>query len=260
MKRYPASTPRGQAYGAGSGLQIRLGGRFTPGVLVLLLLYAVTYVLLQLPGVGEFIGDQLMLRPALALGTRPYQLLTAPLLMTGLFALIFLGLLLWSVGSAVEQKLGTRRFLLWAGLCSLASALAAAAVGRLVPGQGLAVVALDGSAVFQLVLMAFAHFYGDMPVTMWGIGQPVSGRGLSYFFVGLGLCTDLFGQRWPHLAGATAAVLCALLLGRGGSGLLTYFRRLWRRSRRPSGMHVVRGGRAGSSTPSPRGTPQRWVN
>jgi len=260
MKRSSASAPRGG--GAGYGMQVRLGGKFTPGVLAVLIMYAVSYLLLQVPRVGDFILEVLMLWPALALGTRPYQLLTGPLIMTGFFSLLFLGLLLWSVGSAVEQKLGTRRFLLWSGLCALASSLAAAAVGRLIPGQGMLAVALDGSAVFQLVLMAFAHFYGDMPVTMWGIGQPVSGRGLSYFFVGLGLCTDLLGQRWPHLAAAMAAVLCAYLLGRGGGDLGASLRRLWRRSRRPSGMHIVDGGRAGGygPGPTPRGTPQRWVN
>ncbi len=260
MKRFPV--PRGQAFnsGAGYGMQIRLGGKFTPGVVMLLGLYAATYLLFQLPRVGDFMAAELLLRPALALGVRPYQLLTAPLIMTGLFSLLFLGLLLWSIGSAVEQKLGTRRFLLWAGLCSLAATVAAAVVGRLIPGQAMLPVPLDGSPVFQLVLMAFAHLYGDQKVTMWGIGQPVSGRALSYFFVGLGLCTDLLGQRWPHLAAASAAVLCAFLLGRGGSGLSSYFRRLWRRRRPPGGLQVLDGGRGRSPGSPPRSTPQRWVN
>jgi membrane associated rhomboid family serine protease len=254
MKR-PQSAKPAFADAAGAIRQIRLGGRFTPGVMWILGLYVVTFVLLQLPGVGDFLAAHLLLQPAQALGVRPYQLLSGPLFMTSFFSLLFLGILLWSVGSAVEDRLGTRRFLVWAGLGSLASAIAAAGIGRLLPGgQSLLVVALDGSAVFQLVLVAFAHFYGDVRVTMWGVGQPISGRALSYFFVGLGLAADLLAQRWPHLAAAAAAVLCTLLLCRGGRDLTAPFKRLFRSRRMPKGMQVLDGGRSAG-----RG-PQRWVN
>ena len=79
--------------GAGSVLRIRLGGKFTPGVIAILVLYAVTYILLLLPGVGNFLAQTMLLRPAQALGTRPYQLLTAPLFMTSILALGFVALL-----------------------------------------------------------------------------------------------------------------------------------------------------------------------
>lgn len=265
MKRSPpTSASRGQLFnrGIGSAIQVRFGGKFTRGALLLLGLYTASYVLLQLPGVGPFMTDYLLLRPTLALGPRPYQLLTAPLIATDLFSLLFLGLLLWSVGSAVEQRLGMRRFLLWAGLCSLASAVAAAAVGRLIPSQSGVVVPLGPSALFPLVLIGFAQLYGDAQVTMWGIGKPVSGRTVSYFFVGLGLCADLFALRWPHLFGGLAAVLCALLLSRGGTGLGAFWRRLGRRRRPPGGMQVIDGGRSGApgkSTPTRR-QPPHWVN
>lgn len=243
-------------------LRIRLGGKFTPGVIFILALYGVSYVLLQLPGVGSFLAETLLLWPAQALGTRPYQLLTAPLFMTSILALGFLALLLWSVGSAVEQKLGTRRFLMWAGLTSLVSTIAAAAAGRLLPGLSHQLVVLDGTALFPLVLLAFAQFYGEVQVSVWGVGQPVSGRGLSYFFVGLGLCTDVFGQRWPQLAAAVAAVLCTLLLGHGGAGLLMSLRRRLRRRRSTRGLEVLDGGRFGAPArgPGATGGPQRWVN
>lgn len=242
-------------------LRIRLGGKFTPGVIFILALYAVTYVLLQLPEVGSFLAQTILLRPTQALGTRPYQLLTAPLFMTSILALGFVALLLWSVGSAVEQKLGTRRFLLWAGLTSLVSTIAAAAVGRLIGGPS-QVVLLDGTALFPLVLLAFAQFYGDVRVTLWGVGQEVSGRGLSYFFVGLGLCTHLFGQQWAQLAAAVAAVLCTLLLGHGGGGLWAALRRRLRRQRSTGGLQILDGGRLGTPArgPGSQGGPQRWVN
>ena len=259
MKRSPLSAGSG---GAGSVLRIRLGGKFTPGVIAILALYAVTYILLQLPGVGSFLAQTMLLHPAQALGTRPYQLLTAPLFMTSILALAFVALLPWSVGSAAEQKLGTRRFLLWAGLTALGPTIAAAAVGRLIAGQSHQVVVLDGTALFPLVLLAFAQFYGDVRVTLWGVGQEVSGRGLSYFFVGLGLCTDLFGQQWAQLAAGVAAVLCTLLLGHGGGGLWSALRRRLRRKRAKGGLQILYGGRLGAPPRSPGspGGPQRWAN
>jgi membrane associated rhomboid family serine protease len=258
MKRYP---PSGPAFAdvAGSVRQIRLGGKFTPAVVFLLGLYTVTYLLSKLPRVGEFISEQLLLRPAQALGPRPYQLLSAPLLMTSFLSLVFLGFLLWSVGSAVEQKLGPRRLLLWAGLCSLAAGIAAAGMGRLLPGYGFLPVVLDGSALFQLVLVAFARYYGDIRMSLWEVTPPVSGRAISYFWVAIWLFMDLWARRWLDLTAATTAVLCALLLCHGGSRLWTPLRRLGRRRKLPSGFGVIDGGRAGSGPRGPK-SPQRWVN
>ena len=89
MKRSPLSAGSG---GAGSVLRIRLGGKFTPGVIAILVLHAVTYISLQLPGVGSFLAQTMLLWPAQALGARPYQLLTAPLFMTSILALGFVAL------------------------------------------------------------------------------------------------------------------------------------------------------------------------
>lgn len=241
--------------------RVRLGGRFTPGGFLILGLYAFSYLLLQLPGVGDFFADRFLLQPALALGTRPYQLLTAPLFMNSLLSLGFLALLLWGVGSAVEQKLGTRRFLLWAGLTSLAASLAAAAVGLLVPGAHRQPVPLDNLALFPLVLLAFAQFYGDLRVTVWGMGPDVSGRALAYFFVGLGLGADLLARQWPQLAAASAAVVVTLLLGHGSAGLWAAIQRHWQRS--PRGWdprHPYDRFEDRSEPPGPRGGSPHWLN
>ena len=236
MKRSTFSAPGAGQSGwqsrGGPVQRVRLGGRFTPGGLFILGIYAFSYLLLQLPVVGDYFADRFLLQPALALGTRPYQLLTAPLFMTSLLSLGFLALLLWGVGSAVEQKLGTRRFLLWAGLTSLVASLAAAAVGHLFPGAHL--VPLDNLALFPFVLLSFAQFYGEMRVTIWGLGPAVSGRALSYFFVGLGLGADLLARQWPQLAAASAAVVGTLLLGHGSAGLWAAVKQRWQRWRRSS--------------------------
>src|SRR4051812_44678221 len=112
-------------------IETRIGSRFTPGVIAVLVVFSITYLLGLVPRLGELITDHLLLRPGQALGWRAYQILVAPLVMTSLIPLLFVALLLWSLGSAVEQQAGTRRFLGWLAGGSLAAALAATLFGAL---------------------------------------------------------------------------------------------------------------------------------
>lgn len=263
------SRPRSRSTGSTSSrvVEYRLGSRFTPGVIAVLVVFAITHVLQYLPDpVRSFWAQHLILTPRLALGREPYQLLTGPLMMISGFSLLFLGILLYSIGSAIEDRLGTRRFLSWLALLSVLSAVAAAAVGRLLPSQGYVPVALDGGAVFMLVLVAFADFYGDLPVRMWGVGQTVSGRGLSFFFLCLGLLAELLRGQWPQLAASVASVAGAFMLcGAGGPTIGRLRRRLtqWMRRRRsgpgngPS-IQVIDGGLSGLG--GKKRPPQRYVN
>lgn len=252
-------------------VEIRLGQRFTPGVIALLGLFAATYVLALLPPVELWIANNLYLRPAQVLGFRAYQIVTAPLIMTSFLSLLFLGLLLFSLGSAIEQRVGTRRFLLWMAEASLAAAVSAAVVGYLWAwlriGAMEPVVLFDGQPVFLAVLLAFAHFYGNLPVRMWGLGEPVSGRGLSYFFVGLGLVGSLWFHRWLEFVaqlGAVGMTLFILRLGSGGgSGFWTAWRRKLQRNLRRSGrasFTVMDGGWKTSTPKKGASAEPRWMN
>src|SRR5580658_2032138 len=89
----------------------RLGARFTPGVKLLIGLFGATWLLTNLGRVAPFVSEYLVLRHARALGPMPWHRLTGPALETDLIGLLFTALVLWSLGSAVEQQLGTRRFL-----------------------------------------------------------------------------------------------------------------------------------------------------
>jgi membrane associated rhomboid family serine protease len=191
-------------------VSVRIGSVFRPAALVLLALFGTTYLLALYPPAGRFIAEYLQLRPGLAIGKGAYQILVAPLLMSSILRLLFVGLILWQLGSAVEQRSGSRRFLGWmastAVASSLAMALFGALLGRWQPQYALMPVTIDGSFVFLVGLLGFAHYYATTPVRPWGIGQEVSGRGLSWFLIGISLLADLWYRQWVELAGQLAAV------------------------------------------------------
>ncbi len=239
---------------AGSGrrdghvVEVRLGSQFTPGVRAILILFAATYVAGLIPPLDALIAQHLILWPMAAIGREPYQLVTAPLIMNSLIALLFVGLLLWQIGSAIEDRIGTRKFLLWLASASLVSTLASALLGRLWPAQGSIPMTIDGHPLFPVILLAFAHYYGTTQARMWGIGEPVSGRGLAYFFVGIGLVASLLAGRYLTLFGQLAAIGWTFLL----------LREPWRKLRRPPKrkLGVVDGGQPWRASPSE----QRWLN
>lgn len=273
MKSASSSSRRAFGGGGGAGgqgryIETRLGARFTPGVIALLAVFGATYLLqLILPeSLRNFIATYLVLQPNQALGLRPYQLIVAPTLMTSLISYLFLALLLWSIGSAIEDRVGTRRFLSWSASASFAAALTAAIVGRLFgliwPQLLTQPVPFEAQPVFMATLVAFGSFYGRMPVTMWGIGQPVSGRGLSYFFIGIAFVADLWRQQWLQLAADVgAAGWTWLLLYAPWQGGLGRLRALFPAKKKRHGLGVIDGGLGPSGRPkADKDKQERWVN
>lgn len=242
------SNPKAGRGGGSSYVEVRLGSQFTAGVRALLLLFAVTYVAGLIPPLDRWIVQHLMLQPAAAIGRAPYQLLTAPLLMSSLISLLFLGLLLWQIGSAIEGRIGTRKFLQWSASTLFVSTLSAALVGRIWPSQASLLLPIDGHPLFPLLLLGFAHYYGGTQARMWGIGEPVSGRGLAYFFVGIGLAADLLSGRWLGLVAQLSAIGWTLLL------LRAPWPALRRKPARKLG--VMDGGSPFRASPSE----QKWLN
>ena len=253
---------------------MRIGGRFMPGGIALFVLFAVTYLLTAFgpAPLQNFIVSYLVLQPNQALGFKPYQLVIGPTLMTNFISLLFLGLLLWSVSSAIEQRVGTRKFLLWSAGASGAAAILGAGFGRLLglvwPQYAGMPLLFDAQPVFMSTLVAFAHYYGNMPVTMWGVGNPVSGRGLSWFFVCLGFAADILRQQWLLLAAEIGAVLFMMFVLGGASGIGTtlrggwkWFRGLFGKRRRLGVMDggLGRGQFGGMSSPSSK-PKERWIN
>lgn len=254
LRRFSSELPPGA---------VRLGGRLTRGVQVVLGVYAAAFVLSTIPAVGRFMADHLALRPAQALGPQPWQLFTAPLLLFSFIQLLFTGLLLYFVGSAVEQILGTRRFLRLCVSASLAASLCAAALGRVWPRHGLELITFEAAPVFMALLGAQIGLFGEQQALLFGMGKPVSVRALSIFFMGLAL----FAYLWNGHYLLTAAALCAVAVGlRAGHVSLDPVgraRRLWRtlRKKRAEAQRRRFTVLSGGLPPQPQKPHERrWVN
>lgn len=246
-------------------VQVRLGSQLTPGCMTVFGVLLLSFVLSILPVVGKFVRSELLLEPSLALGRQPWRLLTAPFFVLSPFALLFLGLLLWSLGSAIEQRIGPRRIIAWSAVVLLCSSLVVALSGRLhalfAPATGLLPIPMEAAPLFAMVLLSFAQLYGGLQVRMWGVDQQTSGRTLAWFFIGIGLLADLFRGEWELLCAnlATLLVTFALLSDHGGQSPWRLLRRklfgLRPSASKPSGrkFDVLDGGRD-------RDPAQKWLN
>jgi membrane associated rhomboid family serine protease len=167
---------------------------------------------------------------------RPWQIATALLLQTSVLGLInILGL--WFAGAAVEQALGTRRFLVLFFVSGLASnatvALLAVPDGPLVSGVGDSVLAL---------IVAMAVVYRDAPLRLFGaLAMPA--RTLAIFLVALSVLLGLGRSTWPLSCGTVAASVTAYFLAGGKGRWLGDFWARWRQKARRGRYQVLDGGR-----------------
>lgn len=242
---------------------VRIGGRFTPGTQALLGWLVLSLAVTSLwPAARHFALSHLVLRPAEALGPRPYQLVTGPLLQFDLLSLIFTAVLLYSIGSAVEQLWGTRRYLLLVAKASLAASLTAAVAGRLLglawPQLLAAPVAFESAPLFMASLACFGVLLGEQQTTLFGVGQAFSVRFLSLFFLVLALVMDLLGRRYLELLAAVAAALVGYLSAAGPDPFSRLRRRLTRAPKPRPPFTVLEGGRAPKDPRVPQN--RRWVN
>jgi hypothetical protein len=123
------------------------------------------------------------------------------------------------------------------------------------------VVLLEGGPAFMALLASFARLYGDQKVVPWGIGQPVSGKGLSYFFIGLGLAAFAWQGAFIELVGAAVAAGAGLLLGGGQISPLDELRRRyrqWRARVKRQKYKVIDGGLF--TEPRHKPSEKRWIN
>ena len=125
-----------------------------------------------------------MLVPAAVL-YRPWTPITYMFLHANFFHLFFNMLGLFFFGSRLENRLGSRHFL----LLYLLSGLGGAALSFLFAPQS-AVVGASG-AVFG-VLLGFARFWPDEPIYIWGI-LPIPARWLVIIMTGISLYSGLGG-------------------------------------------------------------------
>ena len=204
---------------------ISFGYSLTPWVKRLLIANFAVFLGLWLAGLAGlgWIGGLLTLEPQEVL-VRPWTVVSYMFVHQGFWHIFFNMLALFFFGPPVEERLGSREFIKFYLLCGLGGA-----AFSFLFAWNTGVV--GASAAVYGVMLAFAVFWPDAPIYIWGI-LPVKAKWLVLGFVAL----DLFSALRPgldgvahfaHLGGAAAGLL---YLKAGGLGLAvsTHARKLFR--------------------------------
>ena len=135
---------------------------------------------------------------------RPWTIVTYMFLHAGVMHLAFNMLALFFFGPRVEERLGSRNFLTLYVISGISGALLS-----LIMGPSAAV--LGASAAVFGVMLAFAWFWPDAPIHIWGI-IPIPARMLVIITTVLSLWSGLGGARsnvahFAHLGGYAGAWL-----------------------------------------------------
>jgi membrane associated rhomboid family serine protease len=210
--------------------------------------------------VHAFYIQHLILRPRMAFGWEPWQLLTSGFVNVQLRDVFFVAVSLIFFGNPIEQQLGARTF--WKVFIggAIGGAIAASLLGRLIAPDA----HMTGSQpAVTALLMAFGALWGGQQVRAYGVMQ-MSARTMAWIFVAITAATYVFAladdwrQALLGLAAMTGAALAGWLLTRRGGidlgGSLDRMK-MWRLKRR---YRVLTGGRAAG----PRDTPpdKRFLN
>ena len=150
-----------------------------------------------------FFADMFVFIPAFVL-IRPWTLITYMFLHGGMMHLLFNMLGLFFFGPRVEERIGSQRFTILYFLAGISGALLSFAFSRANP-------ILGASAGVFGVMMAFAHFWPDTPIHIWGI-IPVPARVLVIITTVLAIWSGFGGARsgvahFAHLGGYAGAFL-----------------------------------------------------
>lgn len=138
-----------------------------------------------------------------ALLVQPWTLVTYMFVHAGLFHLLFNMLALFFFGPPLEERWGSTEFVKFYLIAGVGGAL----LSLLFPNS----MVVGASGAVYGVMVAFAMFWPDNPIYIWGI-FPVKAKWLVAFLVGISLFSS-FGARGSsvahlaHLGGALAAFL-----------------------------------------------------
>ena len=151
----------------------------------------------------DWITGAMIFIPRLIL-IRPWTIITYMFLHAGVMHLAFNMLGLFFFGPRVEERLGSRSFLNLYVISGISGALLS-----LIMGPSAAV--LGASAAVFGVMLAFAWFWPDAPIHIWGV-LPIKARTLVIITTVLALWSGLGGVRsnvahFAHLGGYAGAFL-----------------------------------------------------
>jgi len=180
--------------------------RPTPWVWRLIIANAVALLLLTalVPG----LVPNLVFTPDLADALRrPWTLVTYMFVHAGLLHLAFNMLVLYSLGTRVEERMGSRPFILYYLYCGLGGALFSLGLASIQPGS------IEGASAAVLgVAVAFAMFWPDAELMVFPLPWPIRARTLVIGLLVLDLAFALLNPgdgvaHVAHLGGAAFGYL-----------------------------------------------------
>lgn len=203
----------------------------------------VTRALLVLAAAG-YLAGVFRLLPTLLLSVFPeriwpalelWRLVTYPLVVLGIFNVLFGLLILWTFGWELETTFGSRRFGLFVLGSVVASAVLGCAVALLFPGAG-AMAGAGLSGLLTAMIVAWALLGPGRPANLFGI-LPMTRKGFALLALVLVVFGELESSRSLAqlvflLGGLPVAWLFARASRRGGGGSVRPFRRRWNPFRR----------------------------
>ncbi len=171
--------------------------RFTPWVVRLIIANAVVLLLLRTIFTSPALTDALAFSPHYAF-QRPWTFLSYMFVHAGLLHLLFNMLMLFVFGPPVEQRMGSRAFLLYYLYCGVGAAVFCVVLSKI-----MAVGPFVGASGALLgVALAFAMYWPDADLIIFPFPVPIRARTLVMVLVGL----DIFfyfvtpGDGVAHLA------------------------------------------------------------
>jgi membrane associated rhomboid family serine protease len=182
-----------------------------------------------------------------------WTLVTGPLLEIRFVTLCLTVFVLWMFLPALERFWGTKRFIRFAAITSIAGAIGGTLMG-LATGRDVPIVGFD--SMIYAGIVAYGVIYARQPVQFFGV-LPMTGRQLMYGILGFLVLFVVLQQAWEDGAAYAAAIgVTALMLNKTWSPELWWQR--WRRRRARRHLDVLQGGR--TKPRSDRDEPPRWVN
>jgi membrane associated rhomboid family serine protease len=160
-----------------------------------------------------YVANLLVFVPAYVL-VRPWTVLTYMLLHGGLTHILFNMLGLFFFGPRIEERIGSRPFLALYLVSGASGALLSLALA--LAGIGPSAPIIGASAGVFGVMLAFAWFYPDEPIYIWGV-LPIPARILVLITTVITLWSGLSGRgggvaHFAHLGGYVGAFLFLKIL------------------------------------------------
>jgi len=184
------------------------------------------------------------LSPGKFFGGHIYQIVTYPFMGRGLMEVLFNGLLLWFIGSDLENIWGRTRYIKFFFVCILGAGLIYMGIGLLfLTKSPLYFFPLMGMAGFiNFLMLAYAILYPDRLFTFMFL-FPIKAKYFCMLIIGIELFMGFFSpagaSSFAHLGAMGTGYIYMLFLS--SPRLKRYFKRVPKKKKKSSHLYLVKG-------------------